>query len=228
MRPPTATRAGTKGSSTARQGCSFLSFSSWRLRRPVGALDPCGPPSLILFYPHTHTQTHIHTGKRGAHFLAVFGLGHGAGHPPARHQVGGGASPKPSSPGPVVPMFTTLWVSPRVGPRQRQVRDGAGLLNNPAQYVSGRFAGPQVTRHTIPHALHGVEPLTAASAIPVPPTGGTAPKTGRQGATSFTYPQEGGMAVGNALFGGPATLGEGTALDPRIRHSNVPGACAGL
>jgi hypothetical protein len=32
------------------------------LRRPLGALDPCGPPSLILFFPtpvraHTHTHT---------------------------------------------------------------------------------------------------------------------------------------------------------------------------
>ena len=63
VRPPTATRAGTRDSSTACQDCSFLSFSSWRLRRPLGALDPCGPPSLILFYPlsHTHTHTHTHT-----------------------------------------------------------------------------------------------------------------------------------------------------------------------
>ena len=62
VRPPTATRAGTRDSSTARQGCSFLSFSSWRLRRPLGALDPCGPPSLILFFPcDTHTHTHTHT-----------------------------------------------------------------------------------------------------------------------------------------------------------------------
>ena len=80
--------------------------------------------------------------------------------------------------------------------------------------MSSRFAGPQVTRHTIPHAFHGVEPLTAASAIPVPPTGGTPPQTGRQRVTSFAYPYEGGMAVGNALFGGPATLAEGTALGP--------------
>ena len=68
MRPPTATRAGTRGSSTARQGCSFLSFSSWRLRRPLGALDPCGPPSLILFYTrlrtHTPRPTHTHTRAR--------------------------------------------------------------------------------------------------------------------------------------------------------------------
>ena len=47
---------------TARQDCSLLSFSSWRLRRPLGALDPCGPPSLILFYtPVTHTHTHTHS-----------------------------------------------------------------------------------------------------------------------------------------------------------------------
>ena len=160
------------------------------------------PPGLSMWH-----ESHIHvpvlwqcSGKRGAHFLAVFGLEHGAGHPPARHQVGGGASPRPSSHGPVVPMFTTLWVSPRVGPRQRQVRDSDGLLNSSAQYVSGRFAGPQVTRHTILHAFQGVKPLTAASAIPVPPTGGTPPQTGKQGATSFTYPQEGGMATGKCPF----------------------------
>ena len=74
MRPPTATRAGTRGSSTTRQGCGFLSFSSWRLRRPLGALDPCGPPSLILFYPlmgHTHTHTHTHTAQRAEHRATV-------------------------------------------------------------------------------------------------------------------------------------------------------------
>ena len=79
VRPPTATQAGTRGSSTVRQGCIFLSFSSWRLRRPLGALDPCGPPSLILFYPppppHTHTQEHTarHTPEHAARYCDVCG-----------------------------------------------------------------------------------------------------------------------------------------------------------
>ena len=65
MRPPTATRAGTRDSSTVRQDCSFLSLSSWRLRRPLGALDPCGASLFNIVLPlvqstHTHTHTHTH------------------------------------------------------------------------------------------------------------------------------------------------------------------------
>ena len=40
-------------------GLYDLSFSSWRLRRPLGAMDPCGPPSLILFSPPPPTHTHL-------------------------------------------------------------------------------------------------------------------------------------------------------------------------
>ena len=62
-RPPTATRAGNRDRETGRQGCTTC-LVSWRLRRLLGALDPCGPPSLILFFPlgtHTHTHTHART-----------------------------------------------------------------------------------------------------------------------------------------------------------------------
>ena len=37
-------------------GLYVLSFSSWRLRRPLGAMDPCGPPSLILCVWTVHTH----------------------------------------------------------------------------------------------------------------------------------------------------------------------------
>ena len=85
VRPPTATRAGTRGSSTARQGCSFLSFSSWRLRRPLGALDPCGPPSLILFYPPQHTHTRFYLDRHQKAPTHLEGQTHGA-HTQDRHE----------------------------------------------------------------------------------------------------------------------------------------------
>ena len=60
----------------------FLSFSSWRLRRPLGAMDPCGPPSLILFFPtHTHTRIpgSLNRAKRRSRNRKVVGSIPGAG-----------------------------------------------------------------------------------------------------------------------------------------------------
>ena len=70
VRPPTATRAGTRDRDPGRQDCTTC-LVSWRLERLLGALDPRGPPSLILFF-HPLSLSLSLTHSRPPILLSVF------------------------------------------------------------------------------------------------------------------------------------------------------------
>ena len=61
-RPPATTPLGARQNGTRNVRCTDFGGASV----DHGGLDPCGSPSLILFFPsptytHTHTHTHTHT-----------------------------------------------------------------------------------------------------------------------------------------------------------------------
>ena len=78
MRPPTATRAGTRDSSRAREDCSFLSFFKLAPQATAGGPGPMRASLFNIVLPlpwHTHTHTHTHTRFRThTHVLHGFGL----------------------------------------------------------------------------------------------------------------------------------------------------------
>ena len=174
-------RVGTPGPQCSRTSAlPSVPFSLWPYRSNREDLVK----TVVPLHTRTHT-CHVFvpllqqcTGRRGAHFLAVYSMAHGAGKPLARYQDHSCTSAKPPRFEPVAPMLTTLRVSPRAGPRQHPIRDSSRLFDCPTQYVRGHFTGWKIKRHTIPHALFGAQPFATASAVPVPPAGGTPPPTG--------------------------------------------------